>query len=232
MAELNESLDILIGGYIVSLSPELGRGSYGTVFKARNKEDKKICVAKKIDLTAARSTELLEKANIEVRILQKLSHPNIVQYLDVHIHKTSYWIFLEYCCEGDLKNYLLQHDFLSETQKCEIYFQCAKAVKYIHANNVVHRDIKLGNYLVTKERDEYIIKLSDFGLSKLCEDHVKDGNVMKTHAGTRYYRAPELISREEYSDAIDIFSLGLVFLVVFKYGPGHSLTVPLTGNLV
>ena len=47
MAELNDNLDILIGGYIVSLSPELGRGSYGTVFKAMKKEDKKICVAKK-----------------------------------------------------------------------------------------------------------------------------------------------------------------------------------------
>ena len=186
---------------------------------------------KKIDLTAdaARSTQLLEKANIEVRILQKLSHPNIVQYLDVYPHKTAYWIFLEYCCEGDLTNHLLKSDFLSETHKSEIYLQCAKAVNYKHANNVVHRDIKLGNYLVTKEPDQYIIKLSDFGLSKLCEDHVKDGNVMRTHVGTRYFRAPEIFSGAEYSEAVDIFSLGLVFLVVFKYGPGHLKTLPLTG---
>ena len=137
---------------------------------------------------------------------------------------------MEYCSEGNLKEYIYKSK--SESSKIDIYLQCAKAVQYIHSNNVVHRDIKLENYLVTKIGDQVVIKLTDFGLSKLFEDHACDENVMKTFVGTRYYRAPELISGAEYSDAVDIFSLGLVFLAVFKYGPGHSLTVPLTGYLV
>ena len=55
---------------------------------------------------------------------------------------------------------------------------------------------------------------------------------MKTRVGTRYYRAPELISGVEYSEAVDIFSLGLVIFVVLKYGPGHSQTVPFTGKYI
>ena len=64
MAELNDNLDILIGGYSVSLSPELGRGSYGAVFKAKNKANEDACVAKKIFLTSnvVRSKALLEAA--------------------------------------------------------------------------------------------------------------------------------------------------------------------------
>ena len=88
MAELNDNLDILIGGYIVSLSPEIGRGSYGTVFKAMNKVNEKLCVAKKIDLTSneVRFKALLETAKTEEKILQKLNHQNIVRYLDVFRH--------------------------------------------------------------------------------------------------------------------------------------------------
>ena len=94
----------------------------------------------------------------------------------------------------------------------------------------MHRDSKLGNYLVTKIDDQFVVKLTDFGLSKLLEDQVGNENIMKTRVGTRYYRAPELLSGAEYSDAVDIFSLGLVIMVVFKYGPGHLQTVPLTGK--
>ena len=110
MAELNDNLEILIRGYIVS--PEIGRGSYGTVYSAKNKVNEKLCVAKKIDLTTnvVKSKALLEAAKTEEKILQRLNHQNIVRYLDVVCHKTSYWIFLEYCSEGNLKDHIVKND--------------------------------------------------------------------------------------------------------------------------
>ena len=229
MASQHNKLILRVGDYDVSMSPELGRGSYGTVYKAIHSDTGETHAVKKIELTSdpIKSKRLLQKARTEEAILKQLKHENVVQYYGVYCHTSSWWIFLQYCEEGNLNKYLKKVKHFSDKEKIEIELQCARAVEYIHKNNVMHRDIKPGNYLVTKINDKYVVKLTDFGLSKLLE-HTSES--MLTHVGTKCYQAPELFDREKYTYAADIFSLGLMIFVIFNYGPDHFYDFPVWGK--
>ena len=188
MSRQKEKLTVVVGNYTVTISPELGHGSFGQVLEAVHNETKVQCVVKKIELTndPVRYERLLEVAKREERVLSRLSHENIVRYLEVFTHSNSWWFYMQRCYFGNLGEYLRFNKTIQLHTKIDIKRQCACAVDYIHSQNIIHRDLKIENYLVTEEKGALVIKLSDFGMAKLFEDDSTERNIMGTKVGTNH----------------------------------------------
>ena len=191
-------------------------------------------VVKKLELTedAKRRERLLKYAKREQSVLSNVFHLNIVRYYGLVTHRSSWWLFLELCTLGTLKAYLINNLSLPIENRVYIMRQCASALMYLHEMGVMHRDIKLGNILMTEEYGKHLVKISDFGMSILvCAENL-DVDLTRHHIGTRYYRAPEQFEGEIYTSSVDIFALGLTFLVVFEFGLQNEFLVPRSCKLI
>ncbi|CAB4316847.1 unnamed protein product [Prunus armeniaca] len=184
---------------------ELGRGSYGTVWRVMAPGG---CffAAKEVSLSD-RATEQLEQ---EIAILSKFQHENIVQYYGTDKDESKIYIFLELVTQGSIyKLYSTLHglgESLSDSTVSKYTRQILQGLKYLHDHNVIHRDIKCANILVDANGS---VKLADFGLAKITE-----GNNNHSCRGTPYWMAPEVVNTTDqgYGIAADIWSLGCTVL--------------------
>lgn len=128
-------------------------------------------------------------------------------------------LVLEFCPGGELFDILYYTQHLKAKTARTYFLQMIHGIKACHNNGIVHRDIKPQNLLMDAN---YQLKITDFGLSFLCKDESSaDGASMKTsYVGTRGYQAPELLKREKYTKACDLFSSGVVlFILLTGYPP-------------
>ncbi|XP_013915148.1 PREDICTED: cyclin-dependent kinase 3 [Thamnophis sirtalis] len=185
---------------------KIGEGTYGVVYKARNKQTGQLVALKKIRLDS--ETEGVPSTAIrEISLLKELKHPNIVRLLDVvHNQKKLYLVF-EYLNQ-DLKKYMDS----SRTGELPLnliksyLYQLLQGVSFCHSHRVIHRDLKPQNLLINEMG---AIKLADFGLARAF------GVPLRTYTHevvTLWYRAPEiLLGCKYYSTAVDIWSIGCIF---------------------
>ena len=148
-------------------------------------------------------------------------HPNVVRLLD-HLENEDYiFIVMEYIEGGTLGQYFKKKNFnFSERQASSIMSQIASAVKYLHRYGIVHRDLKPDNIMITQQNDLGIIKIMDFGLSKIVSTQEK----MVDGYGTLSYVAPEVLLRTPYNKEVDIWSMGVILYYMLC---GH---LPFKGN--
>lgn len=126
------------------------------------------------------------------------------------------FIILDYMEGGELTNRILSINTMTESNIKFIFYQIVLAVQYLHQNGIAHRDLKPENVLLLNENDETLVKISDFGLSKIMEER----DFMTTLCGTLTYIAPEiLVSNSEYSVQVDVWSLGVIlyYMVCTEY---------------
>ncbi|RMD39700.1 hypothetical protein DV735_g5435, partial [Chaetothyriales sp. CBS 134920] len=220
------------GGPIYSFTGYLGRGAFATVYRVQTKRDGNIYAAKEIDKRRfMKNGQLDVKFDNELKIMQNLKHPNIVEYVDSHTHGNHIYIIMECITCGDLQTALRDRqglEGLPEPDMQQIARQMLHALRYLHRRGITHRDIKPDNILISSW-DPLIVKLSDFGLSKCVRDQE---TFLKTFCGTKLYCAPEVYPgyaayaeggqpkrrrvgdraprRSPYSDAVDMWSFGAV----------------------
>ncbi|XP_077993462.1 cyclin-dependent kinase 2-like [Glandiceps talaboti] len=185
---------------------KIGEGTYGVVYKARDKLTGKMVALKKIRLDTE-SEGVPSTAIREISLLKELNHPNIVRLLDVvHSEKKLYLVF-EYLNQ-DLKKYMdnAPPSGLPLPLVKSYLFQLLQGVAYCHSHRVLHRDLKPQNLLIDAEG---AIKLADFGLARAFGVPVRT----YTHeVVTLWYRAPEiLLGTRFYSTAVDVWSIGCIF---------------------
>ncbi|NWR31814.1 CDK3 kinase, partial [Tachuris rubrigastra] len=186
---------------------KIGEGTYGVVYKARNKRTGQLVALKKIRLDAE-SEGVPSTAIREISLLKELKHPNIVKLLDViHSQKKLYIVF-EYLSQ-DLKKYMdsCQSGALPLSLVKNYLFQLLQGVSFCHSHRVIHRDLKPQNLLINEAG---AIKLADFGLARAF------GVPLRTYTHevvvTLWYRAPEiLLGCRYYSTPVDIWSIGCIF---------------------
>jgi len=143
----------------------------------------------------------------EVRILaSSVNNPSIVRYYDAFMQNDSLWIVTELARGGDvnakLKRHVKRNEVLSEDLIWSFFIQICQGLKYLHAANILHRDIKAPNIFITGPRS---VKIGDLGVAK-CTKH----GMAQTQIGTPYYMSPELWKNQKYDKRSDIWSLGVL----------------------
>lgn len=184
---------------------KIGEGTYGVVFKAKNRETGELVALKRIRLESE-DEGVPCTAIREISLLKELKHPNIVRLYDViHTEKKLTLVF-EYL-DQDLKKFIDIHDgLLNRAVMKSFLFQLLRGIAFCHANSVLHRDLKPQNLLINKEGE---LKLADFGLARAFGIPVKK---LTHEVVTLWYRGPDvLLGNQNYAQAVDIWSIGCIF---------------------
>lgn len=150
----------------------------------------------------------------EVRIMREgslqllLRHPHICGMREMIVHNNHYYMVFEYINGGQMLDYIISHGRLRERSARNFARQIGSALQYCHANNVVHRDLKIENILISKSGN---IKIIDFGLSNLYSPN----SHLNTFCGSLYFAAPELLNARVYTGPeVDVWSFGVVLYVL------------------
>lgn len=158
------------------------------VIKKKNLSDEKVC----------------EKLFREIDNLEVLQHENIVEYYDSFETKTEVYLAMEYLPRGELFDYIVAHGGLNEIDARKMFTQIASAVAHCHHKGISHRDLKLENILLSKDKKPKIV---DFGFSKA----VHPTSILATYCGSALYASPEMILGKPYrGPECDIWSLGVI----------------------
>ena len=199
----------------------IGRGAFGEVHVCREIKTGKIYAVKKIKKDVLLQKNQVIHIRSEQQIMSKIKSPWIVD-LKASFQEDDYlFLVMEFCQGGDFMNLLIKKDILTEKEAKFYIAELILAVESIHTLNCIPRDIKPDNILIDKNGH---IKLSDFGLAKISDNFGNNINnkfinnkKRPTHqknfscVGTAYYVAPEVLKKTGYSQAIDWWSVGVIF---------------------
>ncbi|KAI0526074.1 hypothetical protein F5B22DRAFT_267740 [Xylaria bambusicola] len=216
----------------------IGKGAFAVVHQVTSREDGSPYAAKELDKRKFMKNGVLDqKVENEMKIMQRVKHPNIVQYIehfDWEPHQ--FFIIMEYVPGGDLGKLVQDSGAITEIYVGIIARQLVDALGYLHDNRITHRDVKPDNILI-QSTNPLVVKLTDFGLSKMIDT---EQTFLKTFCGTLLYCAPEVYteyssyddygnrtnrknlrptSGERYDHAVDIWSLGGVLFYTLTGSP-------------
>jgi myosin-3 len=209
---------------IWELVEKIGEGNYGIVFKGRNRRTGKMSAVKIMDAVLDKEEDI----HAELNVFQKYSsHENIVDCYGIYLKKQEnaidqLWIVMELCTAGSVtdlvKKMKEKEDSLPEDIVAYILHEVLAGLIYLHNNNIIHRDIKGHNVLITHSGK---IRLIDFGISAAVE-HAYGRR--RTAIGTPYWMSPEVIACEhqleyEYDSRCDIWSLGITAIEIVDGTP-------------
>jgi len=202
---------------------KLGKGTYGSVYKAHKRDTNEIFAIKKIKLDV--DTEGIPSTALrEISILKAINHPNIVRIQDLTLSEKKIELCLEYC-PLDLRKYMDQNKnnprvYTTNTIKT-IMYQIIRATDHLHSRKILHRDLKPQNILISDET--LVTKIADFGLSRVYSIPIRP---YTKEVLTMWYRAPELmLGLNQYSIGLDMWSVGCIFaelLIKMPIFPGDS----------
>lgn len=188
----------------IEKSGQLGEGTYGVVYKARDKQTNEVVALKRIRLEV--EDEGIPSTTLrEISVLRQLKHPNIVLLNDVVQSEGKLFLVFEFV-DKDLKKYFEATDGMLSPRLIKSYtFQLLRGIHYCHVKGVVHRDLKPQNILVARDGT---LKIADFGLARAFVPPIRPF----THeVVTLWYRAPEiLLGCKAYALPIDIWSIGAI----------------------
>ena len=195
------------------LKQDIGEGNFGKVKLGIHKETGEEFAIK-----------ILNKEQIKIKmkntifkeneIITKFNHINVIFVFAIIEDAENYYIVMEYCKTGELFDYIVAHQYLSEEESSVFFYQLINGVEYIHSNGIAHRDLKPENLLLTENN---ILKIIDFGLS-----HEFDKiNFLSTKCGSPSYAAPEIIKGDKYDGfKTDIWCCGIIlYAMVCGYLP-------------
>ncbi|KAF7319635.1 Other ulk ulk protein kinase [Mycena chlorophos] len=221
------------------IGSHIGKGSFATVYKGYNEDDNRT-VAIKTVLRSKLSPKLFENLQSEIHILKSLSHRHITKLIDIVWTERNIYMIMEYCAGGDLTNYIKtrgkveslkyapspgaplqwyphpKSGGLDEIVVRSFLRQLARALKFLRIRQLVHRDIKPQNLLLTPAPPEElakghprgvpILKVADFGFAR----SLPNAMMAETLCGSPLYMAPEILRYQKYDAKADLWSVGAV----------------------
>eukprot|EP01127_Copromyxa_protea_P004764 TRINITY_DN1458_c0_g1_i2.p1 TRINITY_DN1458_c0_g1~~TRINITY_DN1458_c0_g1_i2.p1 ORF type:complete len:286 (-),score=64.71 TRINITY_DN1458_c0_g1_i2:117-974(-) len=197
--------------YYTMTSEVLGKGYFAVVKVGIEKKTGRRVAIKVIDKEVVERDETLKN---EIEILSKVHHPNIVQMYAIFDTPENLFIVMELMEGGELYEEIIQRSTFSEQEAAQIIQQLLSALVYLHDMDVVHRDLKLENLLLEK-KDGLVVKLADFGLSKIFSS----AGGLYTACGTPFYVAPDiLLATDEtgYGPSVDMWAVGVILYILLS----------------
>mmetsp|Transcript_1928 Transcript_1928/g.3060 ORF Transcript_1928/g.3060 Transcript_1928/m.3060 type:complete len:718 (+) Transcript_1928:152-2305(+) len=196
---------------------KLGKGSYGSVYLATHRVtgDERAVKVMNVDRV---TSYYLKKLHTEIAILREVDHPNIIKLQDVFFGRRSVYLVTNLCRGGELYEMLTsgksQGFVFREDRAARLMKDMLSSIKYLHSMGIVHRDLKLENFLFEGESSTSPLILIDFGLSK----HFDQTERMRQRVGSCYYTAPEVLSGD-YDHRCDLWSLGVICYMLLSGSP-------------
>jgi polo-like kinase 1 len=183
----------------------LGRGGFGTVYEAQELESGLRYALKAIPLASLAKHEVRAEIDVEIEIQQSLDHPNVLKAFHCFEDDFNFYLLLELCPYASVRKLLGTRTCLSESETADIMQQTIEAVVYLHQNLVIHRDLKLENFLIAENG---IIKIADFGISRRLKAETDHSHSV---CGTVGYISPEMLTRslDGHGFAVDVWALGV-----------------------
>jgi len=191
----------------------LGEGSFAVIRLVRSRKDGELFALKCVEKHQLRIRNMMDQAKREVRIHQRLSHPNILRLVASFDDSAYFYMLLEYCERGALRSIVQEAPGgrLGEQEAAFYFEQIAQGVEWMHRHSWIHRDLKLENMLVTAGGE---LKICDFGWSA----EVEFEQLLKTTCGTTAYWAPEMWECAPQDEAVDQWALGCL---LYEMLAGH-----------
>jgi len=187
----------------LNAAAELGSGGYGRVVRARHITSGQEAAAKLIS-TSRMKTQAIMK---EIALMKRLDHVNIIRMYDVEQSEKKFIIYMELATHGELFSRVIDAGMLPEEQARPYFQQLMSAVKYMHDQRCVHRDLKLENVLLD-HHDQ--CKVCDFGLAHEYAPDAKTDSVLHEICGSKSYCAPEVLKGHGYEGfPTDVWSCGI-----------------------
>ncbi|XP_042045874.1 serine/threonine-protein kinase ATG1c-like isoform X1 [Salvia splendens] len=207
----------VVGDYVVG--KQIGAGSFSTVWHARHRVHGTEVAIKEI-ATSRLNPKLQDSLKSEIVILKKINHPNIIRLHDMLEEPGKMYIVLEYCRGGDLSIHLQRlQGGISEATTKRFMQQLAEGLKVLRENNLIHRDLKPQNLLLSSNGDNSILKIADFGFARSLQPL----GLAETLCGSPLYMAPEIMQLQRYDAKADLWSVGVI---LFQLVTGKT---PFTG---
>ncbi|KJP89697.1 CAMK/CDPK protein kinase [Plasmodium fragile] len=192
--------------YNLSEEP-LGKGTYGSVYKAT---DKLLKIQRAVKVVSKKKLKNVHRFRQEIDIMKNLDHPNVIKLLETFEDSKQIYLVMELCTGGELFDRIVKKGPFSEMYTSFIMKQIFSVLNYLHIRNICHRDVKPENFLFFDKSPESLIKVIDFGLASYFSD---TNSEMKTKAGTPYYVAPEVLGGC-YDYKCDLWSAGVLFYIL------------------
>ena len=208
------------------IEKELGKGTYGIVYKAKKKSDNKEYVIKQISLQGLNKSQK-DEVKMESEVLKSIESKYVVKYYESFEEENKLNIVMEYCECGDLYEYIEKQkktgQALNENIIWKFFIKITLGLADIHKLNILHRDLKSLNIFLKHEND---IRVGDLGVAKVLNNTF----FAKTFIGTPYYLSPELCEDKPYNDKSDVWALGCILYELCTYK--HPFNARSQGGLI
>lgn len=191
---------------------EIGHGSFGAVYFAKNLITKEIVAIKKMSFSGKSSAEKWQDIVKEVKFLRDLKHRNIIDFKGCYLREHTTWLVMEYCLGSAADIIEVHKKPLKQVEISAICHDALEGMHYLHSQGKIHRDIKAGNILL---RENGLVKLADFGSASMTSP-------ANSFVGTPYWMAPEVIlamDEGQYEGTADIWSLGITCIELAERKP-------------
>lgn len=193
---------------------QLGKGSYGTVYKVTRRSDGQEYALKEVNVSNLNQKEREEAIN-EVRILASLRDPNIIRYCEAFLEGDKLYIVTEYAGKGDIGRIIekakKRHKAVEEDVIWKHLIEICRGLQYLHDKQILHRDLKPKNIFLSKDERALV---GDLGCAKLMR-----AGMARTQVGTPYYMSPEIWKNRAYGPKSDVWSVGAMIFEMASLRP-------------
>ncbi|KAM8793468.1 serine/threonine-protein kinase PLK2-like [Eudromia elegans] len=196
----------------------LGKGGFAKCYEMTDLTTNKVYAAKIIPHSRVAKPHQREKIDKEIELHRMLNHKHVVQFYHYFEDRENIYILLEYCSRRSMAHILKARKVLTEPEVRYYLRQIVSGLKYLHEQEILHRDLKLGNFFINENME---LKLGDFGLAARLEplEHRR-----RTICGTPNYLSPEVLNKQGHGCESDIWALGCVMYTMLLGRPPFETT--------